>query len=135
MPIQWKEEYNLGIGFIDEQHKKFVKILSDLNDSMHHLKTNEVTMETIRQIKDFCVYHMKTEEDLFEKFNYPEKDVHKIEHKKFIDYIENLEKNSPSKDKLEISIDLIDHMEDWMLLHEQNMDKRYVPFLKEHGVQ
>ena len=32
----WKEEYNTGVKFIDEQHKYFLNIITDLQDCLGH---------------------------------------------------------------------------------------------------
>ena len=133
MPIKWKNEYTLGIKTIDMQHKKFVSILSNLNDSLHKLEPKALD-EAISKLKEYSKYHIEAENKLFEKLDYPDKKIHIEEHKKFLKYIDDLKDKLSKSNNIQTSIDLIDYLEDWMISHEQNMDKKYVPFFIKNGV-
>jgi len=133
MPIKWKNEYTLGIKTIDMQHKKFVSILSNLNDSLHKLEPKALD-EAISKLKEYSKYHIEAENKLFEKLDYPDKKIHIEEHEKFLKYIDDLKDKLSKSNNIQTSIDLIDYLEDWMISHEQNMDKKYVPFFIKNGV-
>lgn len=66
----WKQEFELGIPSIDEQHKRLLDIGNRINELLtNHDDTDDNYDEihtVIQELKDYTVYHFKTEEDLFE---------------------------------------------------------------------
>ena len=82
--VNWTDKLSLGITEIDNQHKKWIAIINDLNDAMRAGKSTEVLGEVFKRLIDYTEYHFKAEETYFEKFGYPEKTSHKWNTRKWL---------------------------------------------------
>ena len=133
MLIEWKEEYNVNIKKIDNQHRYLVDLINGLNEVVMGVGSTEKVDYFLAELTKYSDEHFKTEEYLFDKFGYPEGEEHKRIHKEFLEKVKDIE-NRYKGDKLKISFDLLDFLEDWFVTHLITEDKKYVPFLKGKGV-
>lgn len=134
MPIQWKDEYVLGIKVIDDQHQKFIEIIDNLNKTLHAMKPKEAIKETIEELDKYSKYHIKTEENYFKKFNYKGSKKHIEEHEKFLAYIKDLKQQAMGQNDYELAFKLLDYLGDWLIVHEQGIDRQYVSCFKKNGL-
>jgi len=134
MPIQWESKYALGFHEIDEQHRQFVKAIDELYQAIQSKQTETKLIEIFKKLENYVVKHFSTEESLFHKTNYPKTDSHIAEHRKFKEKIEGI-KRRISHNEMEISFELIDFLEDWLIHHLSEVDKLYIKHLQEHGVK
>ncbi len=136
MAIPWKEEYDLGIKIIDEQHKGFVDILNSLYDLTEENKKEGVNVSDIfKNIYKYTNEHFGTEEAFFDEFDYEETVKHKLAHSDFIDKIKELEKKLIKNHNTEIFFEIMDFLENWLIEHLNDFDKKYVKCFKEHGLK
>lgn len=131
--IKWNDEtMALGIPIIDEQHKKFLNIINQLQSIIYSSSQKEKLIDIIDELIDYAIFHFKTEEDLFEKFDYEFKEEHKKEHKKFFDKflelkkITEIELLSLRKNAIEIANEIYIFIIDWFLNHIAGTDKKYI---------
>ncbi|HPN37270.1 MAG TPA: bacteriohemerythrin [Melioribacteraceae bacterium] len=132
--INWGPKYSVGISTIDAQHQKLVNIINDLNDAMRNGKSKEVLNVTLTSLIDYTKIHFKYEEDLFNKYSYPEKLSHKMIHdkltKQVLDFYDKYQKGNAT-----VSIELMSFLSDWLLKHINGEDKKYTEFLNKNGVK
>jgi len=96
-------------------------------------KSKEVIGKILDELINYTGYHFKTEEDLFDKYGYPDKNTHKRQHGDFVDQVVKLKEDYDSG-KSVLSIDLMNFLKDWLLKHIAGTDKKYTPFLNSKGV-
>lgn len=132
MRIEWKDEYNLGIKEIDEQHQKFFEILASANDILLLEKHTSDQEKIIKEMFDYADYHFSTEEKYFEKFDYSEKDTHEKEHdeyrRKTLDFHKKI---STEKD---VYTEMIDFIYGWWVGHILNTDRKYIKNFHNNGL-
>ncbi len=132
--ITWSSKYSVGIPSIDEQHKKLVEIINELNDAIKSGKSKEVLNHVLTSLVDYTKVHFKYEEELFNKFGYQDKLKHKMVHdkltKQVVDFYNNYQKGKAS-----ISIDLMSFLSKWLVDHIMGEDQKYSDFLKNNGVR
>jgi len=131
--MQWNKLFNTNIKKIDEQHEGLVSILNSLHDSMLKGDSNSELGKLLEKLVDYTVVHFQTEEELFDKYGFPETAKHKAEHKvlagqasKFLD--------DHKAGKTVVSADLMNFLKDWLKNHIIASDKKYGPFLNAKGV-
>jgi hemerythrin-like metal-binding protein len=129
----WKPEYNFNIAVIDKQHKYFVSIINELYSAILSLETRSRLKEIFTKLTDYAVEHFATEEKYFVEFNYEGAKEHKLKHDELKAKIAELQ-DQLSMDKLELSFDLIDFLESWLVDHLAVMDAKYVACFKNHGL-
>lgn len=133
MSIIWKKEYSMGIKEIDDQHQYFVSIINSLLDAINERRVAGELNTIINKLYDYAVFHFKTEEKYFDFFNYEGATEHKLEHIKPLGRVQEF-KDEKKEDPWALAFRLADFLEDWLIDHLANMDKKYVACFHEHGL-
>ena len=129
--ITLDEERLVGEPEIDHQHQELVRMLNELNDAV---RNNEPLEEVAHRFDEMTAYtekHFAVEEQMMDKYDYPETGVHKAEHKRL------LEEAGYLKQKLARGGELLvlQSLKDWLLAHTIHVDKPFVEYLHRHGVK
>ena len=134
MPLlNWNQGYSVNISQIDSQHKKLVDIINDLHDSMKAGKSKEILGKILDELINYTANHFKTEEELFDKYKYPDGIIHKRQHSDLVDQVLKFKSNYESG-KSVLSIDLMNFLKDWLVQHMTGSDKKYSSYLNGKGV-
>lgn len=130
--IQWTDSLSTGIKRIDEQHKRFVAMLNKTNDLVES-KNNKAVIKELPALLDYARTHFSTEEEIFDKYNYPFSNEHKIEHLKL------LEKAISFYDKAEkgenIGKEFMAFLKDWLANHLKKHDFKYSKYFKDNKIK
>jgi methyl-accepting chemotaxis protein/hemerythrin len=130
--IKWDESYIVGVGVIDEQHKHFVGLLNTLYESLESKNTKKVP-DIIQDLTDYAELHFKTEEEYFDKFHYPDAEIHKAAHNELRVKVKGF---AASHDKPKrLGVELLFFLERWLLVHFRGADTKFAKFLKQNGVK
>lgn len=125
----WKEEYSVGIPSIDKQHQGFVALMDiDINATPESLQTPFVD-----KLANYAKEHFTYEEDLFQKYAYPDEATHKQEHEQFILRVAAFRTRINQGNKIPL-FDFYQFYTDWLVKHIAGEDKKYSDFLISKGV-
>lgn len=131
--INWNPTYSVGIKEIDNQHMKLVELVNELHDGMKAGKGKETLGNILNELTKYTAFHFGYEEQLFDKYTYPETTMHKRQHQdlvaQVIDYKTNFESG-----KAVLSMDIMNFLRDWLANHIAGSDKKYTAFLNGKGV-
>lgn len=130
----WRDEFSVKVAEIDKQHKKLFDYINEIHEAMKAKKTNEELGKIIEKLTNYTVDHFKTEERYFERFNYPNTAVHKVEHQVFVEKVNKFREDF-SKGKMLLSLEIVNFLKDWLINHIQGTDQQYSSFLNEHGIK
>lgn len=78
--LDWNSDYDIGVREIDSQHKKFLRIIKKLATLNAKPKKRAAAEKTLDKLLDYAQLHFRTEEELMERYDYPELHVQKKEH-------------------------------------------------------
>ncbi|OGU68125.1 MAG: hemerythrin [Stygiobacter sp. RIFOXYA12_FULL_38_9] len=131
--IQWNSTLSVNITQIDNQHMKLVELVNTLHDRMKEGKGKAALSGILNELTNYTVYHFKTEEDIFRKYNYPQTDAHLKEHDALVQQVVKL-KADFDNGKSVLTLDVMNFLKDWLTLHIMGDDKAYTPFLKSQGI-
>lgn len=82
--LVWQERYNIGVDFIDKEHKKLFSILNRLfKNKGEEEKSRWACQEGIKYFKEHAVKHFTEEEVHMASINYIEFDTHRRLHDNF----------------------------------------------------
>lgn len=132
--MKWKEEFSCFDLEIDNQHKKLFDLLSELFEIVK-LKDScdryDEIMEIFQELGEYTLYHFNHEETLFEKYNYDSinKKIHILEHKTFIEKVNQINPNSIDEDQNGISLEIVLFLAKWVEDHILQTDKKFGEFL------
>jgi hemerythrin len=132
--LEWKDEYSVYVKEIDDQHKQLVKLIFKLFTAINEQKTKEELGGVLGELAKYAGFHFSTEEKYFDAFDYEHKDEHVAEHRKFAEKVTDLQ-TKYANNEVEISFELIDFLEDWLLNHLMEMDQRYVKCFTKNGLK
>ena len=123
---EMKEEYKIGVEQIDEQHKK----LFELADKAYMLLKDDFTLDKydkivhiIEELKDYTIFHFKSEEEYMESINYKRLFTQKIEHEEFIKKIEAIDLRNIDEKQDESLVKILNFLNDWLTEHILKTDK------------
>jgi len=130
--IEWKPEYDVKIAIIDRQHKQLTKTINELYESFAGKEDAPLPTNIFKNLCDYVHIHFKTEEDLMVKYQYPDYEEHKKEHKYCADTI--LEFKKEIEDGKAVTMDLLLFLIDWLHNHVLEIDIKYAPFFHSKGL-
>ena len=126
---EMKEEYKIGVEHIDEQHKK----LFELADKAYMLLKDEFALdkydkivEIIEELKEYTIFHFKSEEEYMESINYKRLFTQKIEHEKFVKTLEETDLRNIDQNQDESLVKILNFLNDWLIEHILKTDKLIV---------
>lgn len=131
--FEWKEELELGIPSIDNQHKELISIANRIHGMTERngsttCSVNEIIL-VIDELKNYTEYHFQVEEELFIRFNYPEYDQHKKEHDSFRNYITTFQVNTAAENHQDKINELLVSVVKWIMNHIISSDYWYKDYL------
>ena len=131
MKMRWIPEYNTGIEVIDEQHRRILDYINEI-DSIGANTDRARIRSILNNIIDYTQSHFTFEESLQEEAGYKYRVPHKRVHDLFIKKIESY------RDRYEqghaIESELHDILSKWLINHIQHDDADYVGAVKENMI-
>lgn len=128
--IVWKSDYDTGIKEIDEQHRKLVDLLHDLQEVAFSSSSNgDIGTRLLAFIK-YMKVHLKDEESLMRRIAYSDYELHKQQHTQLISQFVSLLQKLKSGDELTPTA-LIEFMRHWLINHIEDEDSKIGVELRE----
>ena len=116
--IEWSEALSVGIPEIDEDHKRFARLVNELNRSIVNRAQLHEIRHRLQMIIDDAVQHFAHEERLFKVWQYPDSQSHAAIHAEIIKVLQSIMSSSVAtclnrpwiEAGLKIKAVLIDHI-------------------------
>jgi hemerythrin len=128
--ITWNDKYSVGIDSIDKQHKQLILLLNTLYDAMKEGKGKDKLEEILNELVVYTDYHFKYEEELFNKYSYPDKAHHEKIHNELRKKVMEFQGKFKSG-QMNMSIDLLNFLKEWVNNHIVEEDKKYEALLSQ----
>lgn len=124
--IVFGPELVLGIGVIDDQHKRIVQYYNNLVNSFN----NDVPgmLHILDELINYTLFHFFNEEKFLETINYPEFTVHKKKHLSLINELKTLNAELQLRDSKEIKEKILSVSRDWIVFHIMIEDRMYIDY-------
>ena len=123
---EMKEQYKIGIDHIDEQHKKLFELADKayllLKDDFSLDKYDKI-VQILEELKDYTIFHFKSEEEYMESINYKRLFTQKIEHERFIKALEDINYKEIDEKQDESLVKILSFLNDWLIEHILKTDK------------
>lgn len=130
----WDDKYAFGVESIDEDHKVLVGLINQLYVAMRQGKARAVISGIVTQMVDYAKVHFRREEFYFKGVKYSESAVHKAEHDAFTSKVAEF-KTELDAGNVNISIEVISFLREWLANHILVSDKKYVAEFKKFGIK
>ena len=81
--IIWTDNFSLGVGVIDEQHKRLIDMINQLIDAENVAANSETVSDLLDAMTKYSKEHFRTEEGLLAKYGCPLLDEQKRDHRAY----------------------------------------------------
>lgn len=128
--MPWSDDFSVELDEVDEQHKWLFDATNRLHDETNKaVHSREVIGEIIEGLMDYTMNHFIMEEEMFQRYAYPQAQVHKAQHDKFTASI--LHTLTDFENGADVENEVLETLKNWLVQHILKTDTSYVPFLKE----
>lgn len=125
----WSNDYAFGLPAVDAQHRWLFTAINALHRELGAPQPQRGNIGQILEgLVDYTMNHFVAEEEMFERYGYPQAVAHKAEHDRFT--AQALELLTRFEAGEGIPGDTMDFLKNWLAGHILKMDRDYVPFLK-----
>jgi hemerythrin-like metal-binding protein len=132
--LDWKDEYCVGIDSIDQQHRKLVNLINQLQTAVDYSTGEEFEREALDELVNYTKTHFSYEEGLMSDNGYPDFEPHKAVHEKMIKKVEEVLAEYEQDHDTAMS-NAVEFLRDWLINHINGTDKEYSSFLIGKGVK
>lgn len=129
MKMNWEPAYDTGIEVIDDQHKRILDYINEIED-VRTSHDRQKIKEVLDNIIDYTQSHFTFEESLQEEAQYKYCVPHKRVHDLFIKKIENYRDRFLMGQEIEEELHQV--LTKWLINHIQHDDEDYVGAVKEN---
>jgi hemerythrin-like metal-binding protein len=133
----WIEKYSVGVKQIDEQHQKFFEDANEIirMTGQENIQAQDLLLK-VKNFNDYAVYHFKTEEGIFEQYNYPDAEEQIIAHNDYREKMKEFctEMEKPDIDTKKTAVEMAEFAGSWLANHVMAMDQKYIGFMHENGI-
>jgi len=123
---EMKEEYKIGVESIDEQHKKLFELADKaymlLKDAFSLDKYDKI-VDILEELKEYTIFHFKSEEEYMESINYKRLFTQKIEHEKFIKDLDGIDLRHLDQNQDDSLVKMLNFLNEWLTEHILGNDK------------
>jgi len=131
MLIEWNDELTTGNKAIDAQHKELINRFNSILAACNLGKGKDEVKNLLQFLGEYVKSHFAMEEELQQRFHYPEYELHKQEHAGFIQDFNRLESQFEEEGAtLLLVIRTNKAMIDWLIRHINGTDKKLAAFLR-----
>jgi hemerythrin-like metal-binding protein len=129
----WSEKYSVNVRQIDEQHKKLIGLVAQLNNAMRQGKGKDVLGKVLDELAKYTITHFRDEERIMQSAGYPDLEAHKSKHQWMNERVAQIYRDYQDG-KVTLSIEVMNFLQSWVDKHILETDKHYAPFLKSKGI-
>ena len=124
--IQWKDEYSVGIDFVDEQHQQLFVIANKIYELLNNhlvLDKYDRIVEIIEELKDYTRYHFNAEEEHMKRIGYRKFLSQKVAHTEFLEKMDAIDLTRIDDGQNEYLHEILNFVMDWLVYHILKQDK------------
>lgn len=132
--LNWDDElHNIGIGSLDNQHRKIVKLVNQIADTIAQGPVSGALDPLVEELLRTTQTHFVFEEALMEKHGYPNLSGHIAEHRELLRQLGNLQEDIVGSKRERAGL-ISAFLCDWTEIHILKSDKVLGDFLVEKGL-
>jgi hemerythrin len=128
--IKWSPSLSVRIDEMDKQHQTLLEIMNRLHESISAGNWKESSTTIIGEMVDYTRRHFSAEEQLMEKFRFPQLSGHKTEHAKFTEEVLTFQRRLQSGQTVS-AYEILSFLRQWLLTHIQESDTKYGKFINQ----
>lgn len=125
--MRWDNTLSTGIEAIDDQHKKIIEYINELESALRDGNPT-VVGSIIENMVDYTINHFSFEEALMEQADYEHLKEHKLVHEAFTQEMLEFRKRFAAGE--DVGRELLTELLEWLITHIKRSDHDYIPAVK-----
>ena len=131
--FDWDNQYSVGVALMDNHHQRLFDIINKLHEAVKAGQASDAMGSIIVELLDYTKYHFGEEEKMLQAIGYPQLDMHKGLHKKFIDELEGYKADVDKGMAVFAATKVFNTSLNWLVGHIQTIDTGYTELANNHG--
>jgi hemerythrin len=127
--IIWEQRYSVGVASLDCDHIVIASLINHLDDVKQHGSGEESVAAIIRALIRIAYEHFAREELMLLRHDYPDIEAHRRQHRLLEEQLEELYEAYQRTPDPEISQEIMELVNFWLVEHILKVDKLYAPLL------
>lgn len=132
--LEWRNELSVGVTMIDDQHKELIRIANGLINAVSLGRDRKTLENVLRRLREYTVFHFKSEEALMEELRYDKRAQHANEHHELKDKVKGFQRMLYLQEELTPQA-VLAFMKEWLLKHILQSDRDIARFIREQEAQ
>jgi hemerythrin-like metal-binding protein len=128
-PLQWREEWSVGIPELDAQHRHLIELLDELVKCTRSGGSCGFSPKALNEITRYAEGHLRREELVLRIRGYPGYTEHKAEHDAYRAQAASLQLQYARRD---VDVRIANFLTGWWRFHIRISDQRYARFFRCH---
>ncbi len=120
--LHWSKDLDTGIAVIDNQHKRIVEYINNLDTSIAKADAAAVN-KVLNELVDYTMSHFSFEEELQERAGYPFIKAHKRVHEIFVKRVAEFQTRAANGEN--VASEILSMLQTWLLNHIKGDDADY----------
>ncbi len=126
-PIEWTDEYKVGVREIDDQHRQLVDIVNKFEEAVLRGRGSRQVNAILNDLIGYTQEHFATEERLLAAAAYPQLKLHQSQHRQLLQKVERFQFEYGAGRR--VTAELHEFLSYWLVTHILRDDKAYVATL------
>ena len=133
--LVWDQKYSVGVKILDQQHQSLFELINEIsNIKDDNLNGRQHVGKVFVVLSNYVNEHFETEEELFEKTQYPGYERHKADHDLFREKVAEL-KSMFGQGEMQIQRAVVRFLNRWIIEHILKIDFEYREHFKKCGIE
>ena len=121
--IEWQNVFNTDIPEVDSQHKKLVRMINRLDESISGGMVNDEIGRVLVALAEYTQYHFGEEERIMKQINYSHMVRHVAMHNELKSHIASFLIKLKKENNINV-YELMSFLKDWLVNHIIKEDKK-----------
>jgi len=124
--LGWNDDYLIGVEEIDVQHKKFLRLISEIYQFAGNSEDSQESLKLVAELRRYVRFHFDSEELLMKTYSYPNRAEQIREHNNLIDELDGrIERLKAGQGNI---VELVFFLTKWFIDHDLYFDKKFGVF-------
>lgn len=128
--FMWTDQLNVGIEVIDQQHRRIVEYINQLDDARSNNYSREEIGFLVNELVDYTISHFGFEESLQEEAGYPFLKAHQKVHELFTKRVADFQTRYNNGEDVTKGLNSL--LVTWLFNHIKRDDNDYVETVKSY---
>lgn len=123
--LQWNDKMSVGVEALDDDHKKLLGMVNELNDAVRADGSPETIQRILRELVSYADYHFEAEERLMRLARYEQFESHRQTHDRLRAQAQEMAGRYQTQPTRQNGLKMFDFLSDWLMRHILRDDMAY----------